>query len=250
MFIKKLFSLGLLSSLLISVSTAEIKEHFVPIVMDDMVVIVVVEDNENRILYNGTIYGTVISPYTGKTWLDRNLGATQVCTSSTDTDCYGDYYQWGRNFDGHQDSTSATTTTLVTNVNRTGSSFITPSSFPYDWTTADSGGSLRIANWSKIDGYSVCPVGFRVPTLAELKAETLDNGVINTTTAFSNFLKLPASGHHDYSIGTVVDLGLEGDVWTSSVNDSYSYYVYFGSDYATESYYNRANGYTVRCLRN
>ncbi|MBK8698487.1 MAG: hypothetical protein IPN29_02665 [Saprospiraceae bacterium] len=29
-------------------------------------------------------YGTVVNPVTGKVWLDRNLGATQVATSSTD----------------------------------------------------------------------------------------------------------------------------------------------------------------------
>ncbi|SMN17648.1 hypothetical protein CRYPA_1272 [uncultured Candidatus Thioglobus sp.] len=30
-------------------------------------------------------------------WLDRNLGATQVAASSTDSAAYGDLYQWGTN---------------------------------------------------------------------------------------------------------------------------------------------------------
>jgi hypothetical protein len=58
------------------------------------------------ITHNGTSYGTVKSPYTGKIWLDRNLGASQVCdrnNSFTDNNdyvtsqqnCFGDYYQWG-----------------------------------------------------------------------------------------------------------------------------------------------------------
>jgi hypothetical protein len=53
------------------------------------------------------------SPDTGKVWLDRNLGARQVCTSSTDAACYGDLYQWGRAKDGHESRTSGTTETLV-----------------------------------------------------------------------------------------------------------------------------------------
>ena len=38
----------------------------------------------------------VTNPTTGKTWMDRNLGASQVATSSTDANSYGDLYQWGR----------------------------------------------------------------------------------------------------------------------------------------------------------
>jgi hypothetical protein len=54
----------------------------------------------------------VTNPTTGKTWMDRNLGATQVATSSTDAAAYGDLYQWGRGNDGHQCRTSSTTTEL------------------------------------------------------------------------------------------------------------------------------------------
>lgn len=45
-------------------------------------------------------YQTITSPYTGKVWLDRNLGAKRVCQSFSDTQCYGDYYKFsedGRN---------------------------------------------------------------------------------------------------------------------------------------------------------
>ena len=61
-------------------------------------------------------YGTVVNPVTGKVWLNRNLGATQVASSSTDTASYGDLYQWGRAADGHQVRTplSATQNTQAT----------------------------------------------------------------------------------------------------------------------------------------
>ena len=201
------------------------------------------------ITYNGTTYSTVTSPYTGKVWLDRNLGAAQVCTIYTDTACYGDYYQWGRDFDGHQDSTSANTTTQATDVNNAGNSFITSGSSPYDWTTADSNGSLRTVNWSKTDGTSVCPMGFRVPTLTELKAETLDNGVSNSATAFSNFLKLPVAGYRHNYAGGLNGQGTYGYVWTSSVNDFNSDIVNFNNSGAATNDYGRAYGLTVRCLR-
>lgn len=50
----------------------------------------------------------VINPTTGHTWMDRNLGASRAATSSTDTEAYGDLYQWGRAADGHQKRTSGT----------------------------------------------------------------------------------------------------------------------------------------------
>jgi hypothetical protein len=31
---------------------------------------------DNTIVFNGLTYGLVLSPYTGRVWLDRNLGAT------------------------------------------------------------------------------------------------------------------------------------------------------------------------------
>ena len=69
--------------------------------------------------------GTVVNPVTGKVWLDRNLGATQVAISSTDADSYGDLYQWGRNADGHQIRTSDITTTLASEYFTTSGLFIT-----------------------------------------------------------------------------------------------------------------------------
>jgi len=59
--------------------------------------------------YKGTpvTYGTAVGQ-NGTCWLDRNLGATQVATSSTDAASYGDLFQWGRLDDGHQNRTSST----------------------------------------------------------------------------------------------------------------------------------------------
>jgi hypothetical protein len=53
-----------------------------------------------------------VTSSTGKIWMDRNLGASQQATSSTDASSYGDIYQWGRRADGHQCRNSSTTATV------------------------------------------------------------------------------------------------------------------------------------------
>lgn len=136
-------------------------------------------EGEDSILFNGDLYKEVTSPFTGKVWLDRNLGASEVCTHArgnfgSDSDyiesqqnCFGDYYQWGRSADGHEKLTSTTTTSIATTLIPGHNQFIIDENDQdtiSDWTTADAGGTLRAQEWSKTDGSSICPVGFRVPT--------------------------------------------------------------------------------------
>lgn len=236
--------------------------------------------------HNGTTYGKIMSPYTGRIWLDRNLGASKICTKSRDAKddnnnsifaddaayvanqkaCFGDYYQWGREFDGHQESNSTTTTILATDINVTtqqnivdnNGSFITNASFPYDWldvnnTNIDDNGSIRSANWSKTDGTSICPTGFRVPTIAELRAETIDltgvDNVGNRNNAFNSFLKLPSAGHRDIN-GTFNNQGSEISIISSTLGNANSMYLLIGSNYADEYYGLRANGLVMRCIKN
>ena len=203
--------------------------------------------------HNGTTYGEVISPYTGKVWLDRNLGANRVCTSLDDTECYGDYYQWGRNYDGHQVSTSNSTSALASNIYTVGhGDFITNGIAPYDWASVDLAGAGRSASWSATDGSSVCPVGFRVPSIAELQAELLDVGsaeIANNTDAFNSFLVLPSAGTRGEGSGSLLVQGTWCYVWSSSVTGSDARHVYFGSGFANVHNNSRASGFTVRCLK-
>jgi uncharacterized protein (TIGR02145 family) len=149
-----------------------------------------------------------------RVWLDRNLGARQVCTSSTDADCFGDYYQWGRAKDGHESSTSGTTTILASSITTPApNKFIIDQSNQSnqrarDWTkndSNDSNGALRIAAWKDGGVNDICPAGFSVPSTAELKEDTLNSDVKNTATAFSSFLKLPAAGSRNGFNGDLND---------------------------------------------
>lgn len=117
--------------------------------------------NEN-LTFNSLPYKFIISQITGRFWLDRNIGATQVCTSSSDTACYGNLYQWGRLRDGHQLSSSTNSATRATNIISSGSNFITNSSSPMDWLTntdqdfddIDDNGNMRNILWSQTNGNS------------------------------------------------------------------------------------------------
>jgi len=231
-----------------------------------------VNSNKTTMTHNGTSYGTVMSPYTGKIWLDRNLGANKVCDENRDNgifsdtsyttsqkECFGDYYQWGRNYDGHQESNSSTTSTRATDINATvaDGSFIKDGSTYYDWvdTTIDDNGSIRNSNWSKIDGSSVCPIGFRVANKTELIAETtglsvVDGKVTNRSSIFYNFLKFPSAGIRSNVSNTMYGIASSCDVWTSSVYGSSSIYFTFSSSNASSGLEFRVKGLSVRCIKN
>jgi uncharacterized protein (TIGR02145 family) len=182
--------------------------------------------------HNGFTYGTVQSPYTNKIWLDRNLGASQVCQSYDDSSCYGNLYQWGRDADGHEKRNSS-------NLN-TGNS---------DWNDSDSDGSERSAFWSKTDGSGICPIGYRVPTIDELAEETLLNGVDNRVDASNNFLKLPSAGYRSKNDGSLRDEGSYGSVWAATPSSSYARSLDFDSGNAGTDSSFRASGCSVRCLK-
>ena len=207
---------------------------------------------DDGITFRGKNYNTVTSPYTGRTWLDRNLGADRVCTSIDDAQCYGDYYQWGRVADGHQELNSSTTSTPTIDTYNAGSSFITVLLSPFDWASiVDASGITRASDWSVVDGGSVCPSGFRVPTLTELEAELTkgNHAISNNSDAFNSFLKLPSAGYRSGSSGALTNDGVYGVIWSSSLNGSSSGYIYFGDIDASSDYIGRSHGHSVRCIK-
>lgn len=214
------------------------------------------------ILHNNVYYSEVTSPYTGKVWLDRNLGADRICQSYNDISCYGDYYQWGRSTDGHEKSFSDTindTNTTITDVlNLSHNKFIKTSlEFDYDWTKGiDQDGTIRKNSWSKIDGTSICPVGFRVPTKNELEAETLTPGNTTLEKAYQSFLKLPATGNKSLATGTLFFKGEKITLWSNDTlvvwgdNKSTMLSIHNGISLPSSTYnIGRGNGYSIRCIK-
>jgi hypothetical protein len=191
-------------------------------------------------------YGTVVNPVTGKIWLDRNLGATQVATSSTDAASYGDLYQWGRNADGHQIRTSGTTATLATNYFTTNGLFITTYASPYNWLSV-----VETHMWSGTAAENnPCPSGFRISTAAEWDQERRTWSSNNAAGAFASPLKLPLAGARINGGGGSLDgVGTSGSYWSSTVSGADARTLYFGSSVAGMSTYGRAGGLSVRCIK-
>jgi uncharacterized protein (TIGR02145 family) len=188
----------------------------------------------------------VTNPTTGRIWMDRNLGATQVATSSTDVASYGDLYQWGRRADGHQCRTSPTTATLSSIDQPANGNFILAPNAPYDWR------SPQNANlWQGVNGVNnPCPSGYRIPTETEINDERLSWSVNTSVGAFASPLKWTMAGNRDLNNGTFSNVGSGGRYWSSTVNGTGSRNLYFFSSnaYMDDNY--RANGFTVRCIKN
>jgi len=187
----------------------------------------------------------VQNPITGAIWMDRNLGATQVATSSTDAASYGDLYQWGRDTDGHQIRTSATTNTLSSADVPGHGNFISPSSSPWDWRSPQ-----NINLWQGVNGVNnPCPTSYRIPTDTELDAERASWSSQNAAGAFASPLKLPAAGRRDYDNGLLFYVGSYGYYWSSTVDGTDSHFLHFYSSSAYLNSYNRAYGFSVRCIK-
>ncbi|MCF8331583.1 MAG: hypothetical protein K9H84_03945 [Bacteroidales bacterium] len=184
----------------------------------------------------------VTNSTTGETWMDRNLGASQQATSSTDADAYGDLYQWGRFSDGHQCRSSGTTTTQSGSDTPGHSDFIIGSD---DWRSPANNNL-----WQGVSGTNnPCPNGYRVPTEAELDAERQSWSHNDAAGAIASPLKLPVAGDRYYSSGSLFNVGSIGYYWSSTVGGSYAYDLSFGSGNAGMYSSNRAHGYSVRCIK-
>ena len=201
---------------------------------------------------NGTVHCTntptavvpVTNPTTGKIWMDRNLGATQVATSSSDAASYGDLYQWGRGADGHQCRTSVTTTTLSTTDVPGNANFILVPNTPYDWKSTQNDNL-----WQGINGVNnPCPSGYRLPTDSELNAESLTWSSQNLLGAFSSVLKFSSAGNRDFD-GSLNYEGSYGHYWTSTILAADSRYLKFHNGIAGMSAIPRAFGCSVRCIK-
>ena len=196
----------------------------------------------------GANYGSVVNNTTGKVWLDRNLGATQVATASNDAAAYGDLYQWGRAADGHQVRGSATITGSASTwiadegTNAWDGKFIKLSD---DWLT-----TAQDDLWSGTAAENnPCPSGYRLPTNAELNQERLSWGSNNVAGAYGSMLKLTPAGLIWYGDGELVGDGSTGYYWSSTVSGAAARYLYISSSNAYVNALERGNGYSVRCIK-
>jgi hypothetical protein len=187
-----------------------------------------------------------VTSLTGRVWMDRNLGATRVATSSTDAASYGDLYQWGRGADGHQIRTSASTSVLSSTDVPGNANFILAPNSPYDWR---SGQNANL--WQGVNGVNnPCPSGYRLPTQAEWENEGLNYSSWDAAGVFGSPLKLPMAGNRNDNNGLLSDVGSYGGYWSSSlVQGDFSGNFYFGNGFGGLGAATRARGFSVRCIK-
>jgi uncharacterized protein (TIGR02145 family) len=177
--------------------------------------------------------------------MDRNLGASQVATSSTDANSYGDLYQWGRGSDGHQCRNSATTATLSSGDDPGNGDFILTSSSPNDWRSPQ-----NTNLWQGVNGVNnPCPSLYRLPTDAEMIAEVSSWSSNNAAGAFASPLKLPVAGFRNNSSDQLINVGARGFFWSSTVSGTNARFLNFISSDATIGTDYRAYGGSVRCIK-
>jgi uncharacterized protein (TIGR02145 family) len=216
-----------------------------------------------RPVWSGSLpENTVVNATTGKIWMDRNLGASQVATSSTDHLAYGSLYQWGRGTDGHelvnwipghvgQDGgagVNGTTSTLSSTDTPGNSRFIITSTAQFvDWRSGQNNNL-----WQGVNGINnPCPSGFRIPTGAEWSAEIASWSSQNNTGAFASPLKLTMAGQRNDGAGFFF-AGQIGYYWSSTTVTTKAQALSFSPSNANLSVSGdfRGNGYSIRCIRN
>ena len=200
----------------------------------------------------GSDYGTVVNDATGKVWLDRNLGASQVADSSTDINAYGDLYQGGRAAEGHQLRNSTTysgpVNTWIPRLGTNGwdSKFITISIEQSDWLSTPNDDL-----WKGSDAENnPCPSGFRIPNAAEWVQEVLTWSSADAAGAFASPLKLPSGGYRYLNTGSIAFVGTQGAYWASTTRFGDVISVNYSESSTNLSVTaSRGMGYTVRCIK-
>lgn len=180
-----------------------------------------------------------------RTWMDRNLGASRVATSSTDTLSYGSWYQWGRLNDGHEKRNSGTTTDLSSADVPGHSDFITPTEEPYDWRNPQNDNL-----WQGVSGINnPCPAGFRLPTYTEFETEIDSWGSANRDAdgAYNSPLKLVLAGYRQLN-GTAADEGVTGNYWSSTHSVSNNMVMIMSNWIQWQPAYH-AYGFSIRCIK-
>ncbi|TVQ44537.1 MAG: T9SS C-terminal target domain-containing protein [Saprospirales bacterium] len=186
----------------------------------------------------------VVNPVTGRSWLDRNLGASRPAFISRDRMAYGDLYQWGRFSDGHQCRNSSDTSELSTENRVEHGHFILKTGTHGDWRTERSD-----ELWDGLDAINnPCPAGYRIPTQSEWREESLSWSSNSIHGAMASPLKLPLSGMRQ----TNGNLSMEGSwafYWSSTIMGDRASAIAITANFAFSRNAPRASGYSVRCIK-
>jgi hypothetical protein len=177
-------------------------------------------------------YGTVtnIPGETSKCWITSNLGADHQATAVDDATepSAGWYWQFNRKQGYKHDGTTRTpNTTWITAINE-----------DLDWEAANDPCTLEFGS------------GWRLPTYVEwYNVDNIGNWT-NWNGPWNSSLKLHAAGHIYYDNGSLGGRGSYGAYWSNTrPNTTYGWYLPFTSGYCYMDSDDKANGFSIRCLR-
>ena len=193
------------------------------------------------VIIDGLTYNEVLNPETGRTWLDRNLGATRVATSSTDSEAFGWLYQWGRGTDGHQLRNSNTTDVKSTTDTPGHGDFIITDS---NWRSPANNNL-----WQGVDGINNPGInGYRLPTQQEWIDEIATWSSSNIAGAYDSVLKLTLARFKNlYSGG--ISFEVQGRYWSSTSSFASPATLYLTGSSALSLNYSPGFGYSVRLIK-
>ena len=174
---------------------------------------------DNTIVIDGLTYKAVTNPITGRTWLDRNLGATEVAQDVDSIAAQGWLYQWGRLTDGHQDrGSSVIYQRSDTDTPDTPDFIASASAYSYDWRFPQNDNFWQGVNGINNPGGTS---GFRLPTLQEWEEEVATWQTQDLQGAFNSTLKLPITKFRRDVDGNLVEIQ-DGYYWASDTSGIYA----------------------------
>ena len=231
------------------------------------------DEPQGQVYYNGA--GTM---------MDRNLGATSATPG--DVGALGLLYQWGRKdpFLGSSSISSSTVAQstiswpsavesnssngIVSYVTANPTTFVTASSFPFDWHYSSRDNTLWTTSDKTKSIYDPCPAGWRVPdggssgVWSKALGFSADfESLYNSSNEGMNFsgkfgsastIWYPASGFRSYNDGNLYNFG--NLYWSASPDSDFIDYaciLYFDSHGEVDPSfgYDRAYALSVRCLQ-
>lgn len=140
----------------------------------------ITNDKPSNTWVEGVDFNDIVSTTSGRTWMDRDLGSFSQLEASL--------YQWGRPEDGHEQMKHYKTAVDGTGPRYGTTTTLSPSDTPnhqqYIISTGDDWMATPNDDRWNTTPQGPCPTGYRLPTLAEFKAEEIQ------TTFFGPIIKI------------------------------------------------------------
>jgi hypothetical protein len=167
-----------------------------------------------------------------KCWITSNLGADHQATAVNDVSeaSAGWYWQYNRKQGYMHDGTDRTPNTT--------------------WQT----GNSTFSDWLVENDPCAYEIGtaWRVPTATEWANVDAAGGWASWSYPFESPLKLHAAGKLDYLTGNLGERGFKGSYWSSTQYGiiDWAMMISFSGSSCSISQYDKAYGYSIRCIRN